>query len=94
MAAPDRFLYQPERPTVGTWLRHLLLLAVTFCTATVAGTLYPFGQLGSIAGDDPRNFTELVQLLLSLPSAYLSMEAGADVAIETHPEYIKYWLSF
>ena len=89
MAAPEQFLYQPERPTFGTWLRHLLLLAATFCTATIAGTLYPFGQLGSIAGDDPRNFTELVQLLLSLPSAYLSMVAGAVVAIETHQEYLK-----
>lgn len=33
------------KPTVGTWIKHLLLLGVTFCTATIAGTLFPFGRL-------------------------------------------------
>jgi membrane-associated protease RseP (regulator of RpoE activity) len=94
MASPERYIYEPERPTARVWVKHLLLLAATFCTATVAGTLYPFGGLGSISGDDPQNFGEFVQLLLSLPSAYLSMVGNAIHQIYTNAEYLRYGLSF
>lgn len=94
MAAPESFLYNPERPSARVWLKHLLLLGVTFCTVTVAGTLYPFGVLGSIPGEDPSSFSELLTLVASLPSAYLSMVADAVHLILTNAEYLKYGLSF
>jgi hypothetical protein len=31
------------RPTAWTWLKHLALLLITLCTATFAGSVYPFG---------------------------------------------------
>lgn len=96
MASSESFLYEPSpsRPSARTWLKHLLLLAVTFCTATVAGTLYPFGVLGLPNGEDPQNLSELLRFLASLPSAYLSMVGSAVYLIVTNVVYLQYGLGF
>lgn len=61
------------KPTWRTWIRHSLLLGVTFCTMTVAGTLFPFGRLDYLPQDDPQSFFELLQLLATLPTRYAMM---------------------
>src|SRR5512144_3071181 len=42
---PHYFEYErvAVKPTVRVWSKHVLFLAVTLCTATIAGVLPPFG---------------------------------------------------
>ena len=85
------------RPTAATWLRHLLLLLATFCTATVAGTLYPFGlapMTDSVPDADPQTFNEFLVFLVSLPWHYSHMLGKAVYLILTNAEYLAYGLKF
>jgi membrane-associated protease RseP (regulator of RpoE activity) len=91
----EHFFERPVmRPTVGTWLRHILLLLVTFCTATIAGVLYPFGLIATMPDADPQTAGEFLQLLAELPVKYAALLGGAVHSIFTDPEYLKYGLSF
>jgi hypothetical protein len=56
MASIDPFtLSDPfPRPTAGTWLRHLVFLAITFVTSTIAGVLYPFGKIFTLPDAGPQ----------------------------------------
>jgi len=83
------------KPTVGTWIRHILLLGVTFCTATIAGTLFPFGP-GSPPPDvaDPESASELFQLLASLPMRYGIFVVQTISDLFTKHEHLTYGLEF
>lgn len=101
MTEPDEieqqfFLERPVmRPTARTYIKHLLLLAVTFCTATIAGTLYPFGLASTLPDSkDPESIAEFTQLLVSLPAKYAALIAGAVTDLFTKPEYLTYGLKF
>jgi membrane-associated protease RseP (regulator of RpoE activity) len=79
------------RPTAKTWARHLLLLALTFCTATVAGLIFPFGHYPFLDNFDPQTFGDLLQL----PVVYAAMLADAvRNAVVVHPEELVYGLKF
>lgn len=83
------------KPTSGTYVRHLLLLALTFFTATVAGTLFPFGE--SVAGlpeADPQTAAEFFQLLVSAPTRYAVVIITAVSELFTKPGYLEYGLKF
>jgi membrane-associated protease RseP (regulator of RpoE activity) len=83
------------KPTARTWIRHLLLLGVTFCTATIAGTLFPFGPDGApppVA--DPQNASEFFQLLLSLPTRYGMFVVQAITDLFSIPGNLVYGLEF
>ncbi len=83
------------KPTVKTWIKHILLLGITFCTATVAGTLFPFGKGGGLLDiPDPQTAKELVQLLVSLPTLYIAMVIQAVSDLLTKPGYLSDGLSF
>jgi membrane-associated protease RseP (regulator of RpoE activity) len=82
------------RPSAGTYLRHLLLLAVTFCTVTIAGTLFPFGESGAVPDADPQTAAEFVNILLALPGNYVGFLAAAVAKIFTDPATLRYGLSF
>jgi membrane-associated protease RseP (regulator of RpoE activity) len=82
------------RPSAGTYLRHLLLLAVTFCTVTIAGTLFPFGENGGVPDADPQTAAEFVNILLALPGEYMGFLAAAIAKIFTDPATLRYGLSF
>lgn len=82
------------RPTVGTWIRHLLLLGLTFCTATIAGTLFPFGRADYLPKDDPQTFGELVQLLIMLPTRYAAMIVDIIGNLFTHTSELIYGIQF
>lgn len=68
------FEYQSEitKPAVGTWLKHLAFLLVTFCTTTIAGVVLPFGPgidfppLDLPIWDDPAVFFTWMPTLYSL----------------------------
>lgn len=81
-------------PTAGTLLRHLLLLAVTFCTATIAGTLFPFGENVELPGDDPQTFAAFVEMIVSLPARYVGFIVDAVTKIFSDPATLAYGLKF
>jgi membrane-associated protease RseP (regulator of RpoE activity) len=82
------------KPSVRTWLKHLGLLAATFCTATIAGTLFPFGQYDSLPATDPQNATEFLNLLLEAPVRYVMFLAGAVQSALSHPDQLRHGLEF
>ena len=92
-----QFIYDriPMRPTLRTWIKHILLLGLTFCTVTIAGSLFPFGpnQVLSDAAD-PETATEFLQMLAALPLNYATLIADAVGKLFTKPEYLTYGLEF
>lgn len=82
------------RPKPSTWIKHFLLLAVTFCTATVAGTLFPFGRFDAFPVADPQTAGELIDFFISLPFYYLVLVLAAVQNLFVDPEALRYGLSF
>ena len=85
---------QAMRPTLRTWVKHLAFLAVTFCTATVAGSIFPFGPYSSLPDGDPQTASEVIQFLLTLPLTYMSMIVDVVHQLFADPELLRYGLSF
>ena len=99
MTNPDslepQFGYQPSmRPTARTWIKHVLLLGITFCTVTVAGTLFPFGRYNSLPDADPQTAAEFLQLLVSLPTRYGALIVDAVRNLFSNADNLAYGLSF
>ena len=84
------------RPTWRGYAFHLMLLAVTFCTATIAGTLFPFGPTDTLPGaeTDPQTAAEWLAFVLSLPSRYVGLIGGSVAGVFTDPGLLAYGLSF
>jgi membrane-associated protease RseP (regulator of RpoE activity) len=82
------------KPTAATWVKHFLLLGITFCTATVAGVLFPFGMIDTFPTDDPQTGAEVAAFLLSLPTRYISMIGETIGLMLSNWEYLQYGLSF
>ncbi len=82
------------RPTFRTWIRHFLLLVITFCTATIAGTLFPFGKNLAFSEADPETVTEFLQFIFTIPSRYGALVADIIHKIFTEPEQLAYGVSF
>lgn len=90
------FFERPSlRPTARTYVKHLLLLAITFCTATIAGTLFPFGRDAEMPdAADPQSAAEFFQFLAAAPVKYAGVISEAISNLFTHPATLKYGLSF
>ncbi len=82
------------RPTARTWAKHLALLLLTFCTVTIAGSIYPFGAQIPFASADPQNWTETLNFLLSLPIEYYHLISGTIYALFHDREVLKHGLCF
>jgi membrane-associated protease RseP (regulator of RpoE activity) len=82
------------RPSAATWLRHILLLGVTFCTATIAGTLFPFGKYAAFSEADPQTAEELLRYLVTIPSRYGAFLLEAVRNIFADPANLAYGLKF
>lgn len=82
------------RPTARTWIKHILLLLVTFCTVTVAGSMFPFGPYQTLPTDDPQNLQEFLTFLFALPSKYAVLVGGAIAAIVNEPGNLECGLKF
>lgn len=83
------------RPNARTWLKHLALLLAAFCTVTVAGVLQPFGKIEIFPNiPDPQNWTEILNLLLSLPSLYFHLVTDTIYRIFTEPKTFSYGVKF
>ena len=83
------------RPSLRTWLKHIFLLLIAFCTATIAGVLQPFGFIEILPGvQDPQNWAEGFDLLLSLPSLYFQLLSNTSYRLVTEFETFRYGVSF
>lgn len=82
------------RPTWRAYARHGLLLLVTFCTATIAGVLFPFGLIQTMPDADPQTWGELANFVISLPEKYVLLIGSAIALIFSNSEYLIYGLSF
>ena len=82
------------KPDLRTWIKHILLLGLTFCTVTLAGTLFPFGPFQTLPDADPQNATEFLQLLLALPVKYAALIADAVRSLFFEPGHLAYGLKF
>jgi membrane-associated protease RseP (regulator of RpoE activity) len=83
------------RPSAGAYVRHFFLLLFTFCTATIAGTLFPFGpSTAGLPDADPQTLDELFQFLASAPARYAVVIITAVRELFTQPGYLEYGLKF
>lgn len=82
------------RPTLRTWVKHILLLGVTFCTATLAGSMFPFGPFDTLPTADPQTVSEFVQFLFEAPQRYAALVVAAVSNLYQHPVDLAYGLKF
>lgn len=81
-------------PTRRDWAKSVSLLLITFCTATIAGVLFPFGMIDAFPTDDPRTAFEALDFIVSLPDRYAMLIVEAVRLLSTNYEILKYGLSF
>ncbi|MGH9945979.1 MAG: site-2 protease family protein [Pyrinomonadaceae bacterium] len=96
MSEPIPFTLENDiaKPTARTWAKHVLLLFITFVTATIAGTLYPFGPIFALPEADPQSIAEAVQMLLNLPVNYAIVIGDIFGKLAANSSYLVYGLSF
>ena len=82
------------KPTPRTWIKHILLLGVTFCTATIAGSLFPFGPFQTLPDADPQSLAEFIDFIVSIPVRYAALIAGAVTNLYVNPAHLVYGLQF
>lgn len=82
------------RPSAKTWAKHLALLLLTFCTVTIAGSIYPFGTILIFPDADPQTASEVFSFLLALPSEYYHLIAGTIYALFHDAAVLRHGLSF
>lgn len=91
-------LYQTRtvlKPTYTAYLRHLVLLLVTFCTVTIAGTLFPFGPRADVLPSaDPQTLGEVIAIIVTLPARYAELLQTAILGLFSDPANLKYGLQF
>lgn len=93
-----------RREAFGEWLiagipaaivvRHLLLFLLTFCTTTVAGTLFPFGPIYAFPDFQPASLGELILAIFNLPGNYALLVFKILGAVFAEPEHLRYGFSF
>ncbi len=82
------------RPGAATWVKHVVLMAATLVTATVAGTLYPFGPINILPDADPQTWSELTRFVLDLPFKYILLIGSTLGLIISDSSYLFQGLSF
>jgi membrane-associated protease RseP (regulator of RpoE activity) len=85
---------QDIRPSLKTWMKHLLLLFVTFVTTTVAGVLEPFGRLRIFPELDTMPEMGLFETLSILPLLYANLLAQTFHLLISEPAILIEGLSF
>jgi membrane-associated protease RseP (regulator of RpoE activity) len=87
-------LRRAMRPTTRTWVKHIIFLLVTFCTATIAANINPIGAIPPIPKFNPQDWSEVIQSLPLLPFYYLEFIFDAIYLVLTTPEYLSYGVKF
>jgi membrane-associated protease RseP (regulator of RpoE activity) len=82
------------RPNARTWAKHIAFLLLTFCTVTIAGSIYPFGSQQPFEGADPQTWAETFNFLLTLPTEYFHLISVTVYRLFHEAEFLKHGLSF
>jgi len=82
------------KPTLRTWIKHSLLLALTLVTVTIAGTLFPFGRIQTLPDADPQSLAEWLAFIGDMPVKYVLLVGDALTKLATDWSYLSYGLSF
>jgi membrane-associated protease RseP (regulator of RpoE activity) len=82
------------RPTAWTWAKHLLLLALTFVTVTIAGSMQPFGGIELFPNIDPQIGDDFFSFLLVLPGLYVDQIVSTIGQLLTDWTKLEFGLSF
>lgn len=82
------------KPTALAWAKHAALLLLTIFTATVAGSIFPFGPVPFSFGPDPESWGDIFAILPQLPYRYLAGAIDAVRMVFSNWEYLSYGLSF
>ncbi len=96
-SAANQFFDRREamRPTARTWAKHIALLLAALFTITIAGVLEPFGKIPIFPDlPDPQNWTEVLQLINSLPAQYLHLIFDTVQRLASDFETLQYGLKF
>jgi membrane-associated protease RseP (regulator of RpoE activity) len=81
------------KPTLRTWIKHTILFVITLITATIAGSLIPFGNL-PILLPDPQNWGEFFNLIANFPAYYAVVIATPIYFFLSDPQFLLNGLSF
>ena len=81
------------RPTLRTWIRHGLLFLATLVTATIAGSMMPFGSL-PILLPEPQTWSDAANFLANFPSYYAFVIATPLHYLLTDSRFLVNGISF
>jgi membrane-associated protease RseP (regulator of RpoE activity) len=82
------------KPTTGTWLKHIIFLAITLCTATIAGVLLPFGQGIDFPPLDLAVWNDTALFVSWIPTLYSLFVVDVIYHLLADPEMLVRGLSF
>jgi membrane-associated protease RseP (regulator of RpoE activity) len=83
------------RPTARTWMRHLAFLLITFCTATIAGSMFPFGEhVPEFLRADPQSWDEAAGFLTNFFPSYVYEIVAVVRHLFNDREFLAKGLSF
>ena len=82
------------RPTLRTWIKHIILLLITLVTSTIAGAIQPFGPLPFIPEIDITSWTELLLALPMVPFFYIKLVYENCILIFTDISLLSNGLQF
>ncbi len=82
------------RPRPSTWIKHSLLLCLTFLTCSVSGILAPFGYKPLGEGSDPASFSEFLRIIPSIPYYYADFVIGTVIALFSDFQALSYGFTF
>lgn len=82
------------RPDARTWLKHSVLLFLTFVSVTVAGSLRPFGFIEIFPNINPQTTEEIIHFLFSFPYLYLQMIGETILRLAANPQELFFGLKF
>lgn len=91
---PPSFTVEPDRPSWGTYFKHIAFLALTLCTATVAGLMEPFGPIPLFINVDAETAADAGKLFAALPAIYLKTVSDVIRLLLTNNEALILGLSF
>ena len=100
MAQPYEFSYAAEldqvtsRPTTASWLKHLGFLAITFCTATIAGVVTPFGRIADFAPLYFPGWNDTALFISWAPTLYALFVVDIVRSLLTNPALLVEGISF
>jgi membrane-associated protease RseP (regulator of RpoE activity) len=100
MSEPYDYSYSAEidraiaKPDTATWLKHFGLLAIAFCTVTIAGATIPFGRIIDFSPADAPFLESFTEILTWAPTLYSYFIVFVVYSLATNLDLLTYALCF